>query len=245
MKMKQLLYGSLFLVGSLSACSSGDKSEKQKEGIIVPAAETEEKVIFEYDFSSELDPELWKVEMENQPNSSVTVKDDKLVLDTKGGVTVWLDKKLEGDIEITYERQVLMGDGVNDRLSDLNNFWMATDPHNENLFTRSGAFKEYDDLSMYYVGFGGNYNATTRFRKYHGDGEKPLLFDLDDEAHLLQPNHWYEIKIQVKDGVTKYWVDGKLFFEYTDEAPLTEGYFGFRSTFSRHEIDNLKIVQLD
>ncbi|GGF23280.1 hypothetical protein GCM10011339_09180 [Echinicola rosea] len=207
-------------------------------------AETD-KVLASEDFSTPLDSSKWKVEMDDLPNSSVAVEGGKLVLDTKGGVTVWLNQKLKGNIEITYKRQVVMADGTNDRLSDLNQFWMATDPENENLFTRGGKFAEYDSLSMYYVGFGGNYNGTTRFREYQGDGEKTLLFDLDDEDHLLKPNHWYTIKIKVEDGLVSYWVDGEKFFEYQDETPLTEGYFGFRSTWSRHEIDDLKIVRLE
>ncbi|MDN3669529.1 DUF6250 domain-containing protein [Echinicola jeungdonensis] len=236
---RHFIYG-LFLAGIFSACSQeGTEQKDRNEG------STPEKVIFQSDFSGELDPQTWKTEIEDPDSSKVVVIDGKLVLDSNAGVTVWLDKKLKGDIEITYQREVIMEEGVNDRLSDLNQFWMATDPRNENLFTRSGSFKEYDSLSMYYVGFGGNYNSTTRFRKYHGDGEKPLLFDLRDKAHLLQPNHVYDIKIKVDDGLVSYWVDDNLFFQYQDENPLEEGYFGFRSTWSRHAIDNLKIVQLE
>ncbi|AWW31191.1 methyltransferase [Echinicola strongylocentroti] len=224
----------------LASCGGSGKKTATREVTV----HTNE-VLVEEGFSKPLDSNRWKVEMDDQPNSLVTVKDGKLVLDTKGGVTVWLNQKLEGNIEITYKRQVVMADGTNDRLSDLNQFWMATDPRNDNLFTRGGKFQEYDSLSMYYVGFGGNYNGTTRFREYQGDGEKTLLFDLDDEAHLLKPNHWYTIKISVVDGLVSYWVDGEKFFEYQDETPLTEGYFGFRSTWSRHEIDDLRIISLE
>lgn len=230
----------IFIAGAfLASCGS---SESNKTTASEVAASN--KVLAAEDFSTPLDSARWKVEMDDLPNSSVSVKEGKLVLDTKGGVTVWLNQKLKGNIEITYKRQVVVADGPNDRLSDLNQFWMATDPRHENLFTRTGKFEEYDSLSMYYVGFGGNYNGTTRFREYQGNGEKTLLFDLDDEAHLLKPNHWYTITIKVEDGVVSYWVDGEKFFEYTDETPLEEGYFGFRSTWSRHEIDDLKIVRL-
>ncbi len=232
----------LLLACCFSACSTAEKDQQEEEKKL---SDETEKVIFQSDFSSDLDPEIWKLEIEDPDSSKVEVIDGELVLNTNAGVTVWLDKMLKGDIEITYQREVIMGEGVNDRLSDLNQFWMATDPRNENLFTRSGSFKEYDSLSMYYVGFGGNYNSTTRFRKYYGDGEKPLLFDLRDKAHLLKPNHVYDIKIKVQDGLISYWVDGDLFFQYQDESPLQEGYFGFRSTWSRQAIDNLIIVQLE
>ncbi|AGA77924.1 DUF6250 domain-containing protein [Echinicola vietnamensis] len=231
----------IFITGAfLASCGS---SESNKTTASEVAASN--KVLAAEDFSTPLDSARWKVEMDDLPNSSVSVKDGKLVLDTKGGVTVWLNQKLKGNIEITYKRQVVVADGPNDRLSDLNQFWMATDPRQENLFTRTGKFEEYDSLSMYYVGFGGNYNGTTRFREYQGNGVKTLLFDLDDEAHLLKPNHWYTINIKVEDGVVSYWVDGEKFFEYTDETPLEEGYFGFRSTWSRHEIDELRVISLE
>lgn len=199
------------------------------------------ELIYENDFTEPLDPESWVIEMEPEPNSSAEVIDGKLVLDTGAGVTVWLDKLLEGDLLITYRRTVVMEDGPNDRLSDLNQFWMATDPRNENLFTRGGSFAEYDSLSMYYAGIGGNYNSTTRFRKYQGDGEKTLLFDLDTEEYLLRPNHEYEVQIRVDGDQISYWLDGELFFHYRDPDPLQRGYFGFRSTWSRHEIDELRV----
>ena len=33
---------------------------------------------------------------------------------------------------------------------------------------RNGEFKNYNTLDLYYVGYGGNDNGTTRFREYHG-----------------------------------------------------------------------------
>lgn len=227
------------LLGLLGACG---KKETSEDGTL---GEEKKKVLFESDFSSHLNLDAWIVEMDSLPDSRVTVEDGKLVVDTKGGVTVWLKEKLKGNLEITYEREVVMEEGVNDRLSDLNQFWMATDPRDENLFTRRGKFGEYDSLRMYYVGFGGNYNTTTRFRKYHGDGRKELIYDLDDEAHLLQANHVYDIRIRVENGNVQFWVDNELFFDYIDSEPLTGGYFGFRSTWSRHKIDHLKIISLD
>lgn len=221
----------IFILSLLLSCS-GKKNTSE-----------EWKLVYESNFSKPLDPDIWKVEMDPQPNSSVQASNGKLLLDTKGGVTVWLNKILKGDIEITYRRKVLVDGAKNDRLSDLNQFWMATDPHHKNFFTRSGKFPEYDSLSMYYVGFGGNYNSTTRFRKYQGNGERTLLVELNGQNHLLKPNHEYQIKIRVQNGEVSFWVDGKRYFHYKDENPLQHGYFGFRSTWSRQEIDDLKIYQ--
>ncbi len=211
--------------------------------IFVLGCVNRETVIYHDDFNELLNSEIWKVEMDSLPGSNVFTKNGRLVLDTKGGVTVWLKKELSGNYIIEYERTVVLNGGNNDRLSDLNQFWMATDPKSLNLFTRNGRFEEYDSLLLYYVGFGGNSNTTTRFRKYLGNGEKNILNERND--FLLEANKLYKIKISVVDGVISYWVNGSCLFLFNDPEPFEKGYFGFRSTWSRHEIDNIKIYRLN
>jgi hypothetical protein len=202
------------------------------------------KFIYAADFKKRIDTSEWISEIEPKPGSSVYTKDGKLVMDTRGGVTVWLNKRLKGNIQIEFKRTVLMDGDNNDRLSDLNQFWMAEDPRNPNVFTRSGVFAEYDSLRLYYVGMGGNSNTTTRFRKYQGNGVKLLLQEYKDEAHLLKAGKKYAIKIIVKDGVTSFWVDDECYFTYADPDPLQEGYFGFRSVHSRQAIEDFRIYHL-
>jgi len=184
------------------------------------------------------------IEMAPAPNSSVYTAHGKLILDTKGGVTVWVNKRLEGNVKIEYKRKVLTENKINDRLSDLNTFWMAGDPLNPNLFTRNGVLERYDSLKLYYVGMGGNTNTTTRFRKYEGNGTRTLLQEYKDADHLLKKDKEYMITIIVKDGVSRYFVDDVLYFTYKDPNPITAGYFGFRSTWSRQEISQLRIYKL-
>ncbi|HEY6505750.1 MAG TPA: DUF6250 domain-containing protein [Chitinophagaceae bacterium] len=203
------------------------------------------KLIFSDDFNTTLDSNQWIAEIASQPDSKAYTKDGKLFLDTRGGVTVWLKKKLYGNIRIEAIRTVLVDSSTNARLSDLNTFWMATDPKNNDLFTRNGVLESYDSLQMYYVGMGGNSNSTTRFRKYQGTGERTLLKEFKDSVHLLRPNKRYTIVIEVIGTIVRYSVDGEVYFEYNDPAVLKEGYFGFRSTKSRQAIDNIKIYQLD
>lgn len=202
------------------------------------------RLICSADFSKPLDPRQWAVEAAPGESAAVYTQNDKLVLDTKHGVTVWLNRLFKNNIRIEYDRKVVMAGGVNDRLSDLNNFWMAKDPRNKNLFTRTGVLESYDSLQLYYAGMGGNSNRTTRFRKYEGNGERKLLQEYADADHLLQPNKTYHIAIVVKNGVTTYWVDGQCFFSYNDPSPLQEGYFGFRSTKSHQEISRVRVYQL-
>lgn len=202
------------------------------------------KLILLENFTGNLDKKHWITEIEPVGKSSVYTKNGKLIMDTAGGVTVWFNQKFWGNIRIEYDWKVLVDSGRNDRLSDLNQFWMAFDPGNANLFTRSGKFENYDSLALYYAGFGGNSNTTTRFRKYYGDGKKPLLKEYLDAAHLLKPNHSYHIIITVCKGKTTFQADGAVLFEWSDPQPLTSGYFGFRSTSARHAVSNFRVYQL-
>ncbi|WP_228892682.1 DUF6250 domain-containing protein [Pseudoduganella aquatica] len=186
----------------------------------------------------------WVAEYRAAPGSSITAAGGKLTMDLAGDATVWFKPRLSGDIQISYRRKMLMAGGANDRLSDLNQFWMASDPRNVNLFTRDGTFAQYDALSLYYMGMGGNTNTTTRFRKYDGKGQRVLLGDLADSEHLLLPNREYQIDIAVYQGCTRILVDGEPYFTYRDPEPLRSGHFGFRTTHSRQEISDFKVYQL-
>jgi len=209
-----------------------------------PKLLTAGKLIYEDRFSTTLDSSLWKVEMIDSAGDFVGNKKGKLILRTKNGVTVWLNKKLSGNIRISYDRKVILKGGALDRLSDLNQFWMASDPAQANLFTRDGILESYNNLRLYYVGMGGNYNTTTRFRKYDETGKRKLIAEYTDPSHLLIANKIYHIDLMVKDGIVSFWVDQHPWFSFHDSSVLTSGYFGFRSTKSNQEISHLRIYQL-
>ena len=223
----------LVFLSFVSACST----RKLQEQVVGYAPE---KLVCQDNFES---LENWVTETPVHPNSKVFVKDNKLTIDVAKGATVWFRQKLSGNYIIEYKRKVIVDGGANDRLSDMNQFWVATDPLNPKLFTRTGVFEEYDSLNLYYFGIGGNTNKTTRFRKYRG-GTKPLLQEYLDKEHLLEPNKEYLITTVVKDGLSEVYVDGERYFSYQDQEPLREGYFGFRTTWSRHQIRDFKIYLL-
>ena len=182
-------------------------------------------------------------EYARKPANLVANRDGRLTIDVDSGATVWFGKPLSGNVAISYTRRVVVAGGRNDRLSDFNHFWMARDPRNPNLFTRAGKFEDYDNLDLYYAGVGGNTNTTTRLRRY-GGGQRVLLQEHLDRAHLLQPNRDYRVEIQVYAGCTRMLLDGEEVFNYRDPQPLTGGYFGFRTTWSHQTIDDFKIHQL-
>ena len=148
----------------------------------------------------------WKVESES-PDYKVTFQGDTAEIVSPKGLTLWRKEKMSGKVTIEYDACVVVeSDG--DRLSDLNCFWMASDPqYPDNLWKRekwrSGIFLNCYSLQLYYLGYGGNHNSTTRFRRYDGDesgitnpkARPAILKEYTDAGHLLKPNHWYHIKI--------------------------------------------------
>ncbi len=184
--------------------------------------------------------------IEQQPGGTVIVRDGALIIEDAAGCTAWLRQKLTAPVEITYEVTVVSRGGPHDRVSDVNCFWMATDPQNPDTLPagRSGKFADYDELATYYVGMGGNENTTTRFRRYAGDGTKPLRpeHDLRDKQFLLEPNRTYRIKLVAADGQAEFWRDGEKILSFTDPSPLTSGWFAIRTVKSHLEIRNLRIA---
>ena len=189
---------------------------------------------------------------EQMPGGTVTVRAGALDIQDAGGSTIWLREKITAPVEITYEATVVMAGGAHDRLSDLNCFWMAVDPRAVDTppfaptHARTGKFPDYDSLFTYYVGYGGNKNATTRFRRYDGSSERPLLpeHDLNPNKFLLAPNHTYRIRLVARDGIAEYWRDGEKIFTFRDPAPLTSGWFAIRTVRSHLVIRNLRITPL-
>lgn len=203
-----------------------------------------EVLILNDDFSGKESAGNYIIEKSNKDTNAVQFRDGQMELDSEGGLTVWYREKLKGDIRISFDRMVVMAGGPHDRLSDLNQFWMANDPGDQ-LFKRTGGFREYDSLLMYYVGMGGNYNKTTRMRRYDGRGTLEMVGEYTDSAHLLKPNHWYHIDIITRKGINSFIVDGVKYFEYEDKNQIGSGWFAFRSTKSRQRIDNLKIYAIE
>ncbi len=192
----------------------------------------------------------WSVEQ--MPGGTVTTKDDALVIEDANGCTVWFRQKLTAPVEITYEVTVVSKGGPRDRVSDMNCFWMASDPAATNGcpfssgHQRTGRFSDYDSLFTYYVGYGGNENTTTRFRRYNSTTNRPLLpeHDLRDKRFLLEPNETYRIRLVARAGVAEFWRDDEKIFSVSDPTPLTRGWFGLRTVKSHLIVRNLKIREL-
>lgn len=194
----------------------------------------------------------WKVESES-PEYKVTFKGDTAEILSPKGLTLWRKEKMQGAVTIEYDACVMDEGKPGDRLSDLNCFWMASDPQSpDNLWkrekSRSGIFQNCYALQLYYLGYGGNHNSTTRFRRYDGNeagikdaaARPAVLREYTDEAHLLKPNKWVHIKITNEGNRVRYYIDGERLVDFRDASPLTSGWFGFRTTLSRTRITNFR-----
>lgn len=209
-------------------------------------------------YKDDFDKDLSHWVVEQTPGGKTKLIDGKLDIDDaagptdKGGCTVWFKEKLSGRVLIEYDATMIEQGGPNDRISDLNCFWMAIDPkHPEDLFVeskeRGGAFKKYDGLRLYYVGYGANENATTRFRRYPGDGTRPLdkeKGDLRDAKFMNVGNKTAKIQLIADGERIQFLRDGEIVFDMTDKAPFREGWFGLRTTRSHMKIDNFRVYRL-
>ncbi len=227
----------LLLIINLSACVQKREVEKTS----LSTEEDKLKLIFSDDFEN--DTKQWITEFENPNSSNLKVINGKLDLSSTAGATVWFKNKLKGNLIITYNVTIVDKGGLTDRVSDMNTFWMATNPKDENLFKQDGKFSSYDHLNLYYAGIGGHNNTKTRFRKYEGSGSKDILKEYTDEAHLLVGNKEYRIKIIINNNLIQYYLDDNLYWEFNDLSNYKEGYFGFRTTNSHQLYENFRVFK--
>lgn len=191
----------------------------------------------------------WRIESEGP--HKLTFHGDTAEITAPKGLTLWRKEKMSGRTTVEYDAQVV-AESPSDRLSDLNCFWMASDPQAPDIWKRmskrGGVFANCYGLQLYYMGYGGNHNSTTRFRRYNGDERgitdeayRPaILKEYTDSAHLLRPGRWYHVKITTDGLRTQYFIDGERLVDYRDPQPLTSGWFGFRTTLSRVRITNFR-----
>jgi hypothetical protein len=194
----------------------------------------------------------WQVESE-APDYRVSFSGDTVELLAPKGLTLWRREEMRGDVTIEYDACLVDEGAAGDRVSDLNCFWMASDPQAprdilKHSKERSGVFVNCYALQLYYMGYGGNSNTTTRFRRYTGDqagvteaAHRPaVLVEYTDAAHLNVPNRWRHIRLTAHEGQVCYEIDGERLVDYRDPQPLTSGWFGFRTTWARVRLTNFR-----
>jgi hypothetical protein len=241
--------GTVKLKTLLLACCAAGAVAATDSSPIAPSADSRLRLgrtLYSDDFRFGL--AHWALESE-QP-ARVTATGGVLDIDTPAGLTLWFRAELRGPVLIEYQAAAVSAGGPNDRVSDLNCFWMATDRHAPTGppdAARSGAFAEYNNLLSYYVGLGGNGNTTTRFRRYIGsETERPLLPENDRTApdELLRSNLFQTIRLVADDRLIQYYRDEQRLFEYDDPHPYTHGWFAIRTTKSHLRIRHFRVYRL-
>lgn len=228
----------LVLITAFSSCSNSS--------ITINGEEVETQLIYNEDFNEHINN--WTTEQ--REGGTVKLLGNKMDIDDANGCTVWFNQELTGNIMIEYDAIVIDNGGKNDRVSDLNCFWMARDSENTHFFanstTRGGKFQNYHNLKLYYVGLGGHNNTKTRFRRYAGGGERPCLpeHDLSDEQYLITANQPNTIRLIVYNGQVQYYRNNQLIYDFYDEHPYTNGYFGIRTYKNHMTVDNFKVFKL-
>ena len=192
-------------------------------------------------------PDMWVIE--DQDGESGFVKEG-IEIKNYAGVSIWFKPKLKAPIKIEYTITMLEGDTRYDRISDLNALWMAHDPNSpDNLFApelkRTGRFSQYHHFKLYYAGMGVHNNTKTRFRRYDGNIERPLLPEHDLLGkHLLEVNTPYRIKIISTETGTQIYRNNEIIYDIQDEQAYTQGWFAFRSYRSHQLITDFQVTQL-
>ena len=203
-------------------------------------------VLFEDNFREGL--AQWQVETERPGKISASL--GVMNIDVPAGATVWFKPEIAGPVAIVFDATVISARGLNDRVSDLNCFWMARNRDDTTpvfAHRRSGKFEDYNDLLTYYVGLGGNNNTTTRFRRYIGDPvQRPLLpeHDLSSADALLVANRSQTITLIANGHQVEYWRGSKRLIRFNDDAPYTRGWFAFRTTHSHLRIESFRVYSL-
>ncbi|PSU65869.1 DUF6250 domain-containing protein [Photobacterium phosphoreum] len=201
-------------------------------------------------YSDKFDTSLSQWVIEKMDASVVDIKQGEMDINDDGGTTVWFKHNIAVPSVIEFEGKVVVAGGKNDRGTDLNFFWMAQEPGSTDFFAKStwrgGDMRKYDPMQLYYIGYGANDNSTTRFRRYPGDGTRPLLpqYDVVDEVFMNVPNTHTKIQIVSLDEGTYVYANGKQLYFIDGEKDFKQGYFGFRTWKSHVAIDNFKVYSL-
>jgi hypothetical protein len=221
-RIQRAFVGAITLAAALPAWSQATPPDKRLHT---------GKLLYADDFRHGLSS--WKVEMEE--SGRVSTKAGRSTRCT-AGVTVWFRPRLEGPVMIQYQATVVSAGGPNDRVSDLNSFWMATDPRSpDDLFARMQREAPVHFSPQRNLPDEGGFWSITRFDDVRAVSRDHRTFSSERylcRATPLQGHHRQQDpnRTLIADGhLIQYWCDEEKIFEMTDPQPYTSGWFGIRT----------------
>jgi hypothetical protein len=146
------------------------------------------ELLYQDDFSQGL--ANWAAELEMP--GRIEAKDGRLIIEVPAGLTLWFRPQLDGPILIQYDATMVRAGGTNDRVSDLNCFWMATDSRSPDRFfatKRSGKFSDYDPPGV----------LCRTGRKFRLRSPHPVLSEWQPDLRLSGPGAVYAGSFRVPD----------------------------------------------
>lgn len=136
------------------------------------------------------------------------------------------------------------------RVSDINCFWMATSPHDPDLFApghgRTGKFTTYDTLKNLLRRRRRERQLHHQIPSLHRHRDRPLLpeHDLSKPEHMIVPDKEYSIRLIAAGNRAQYYRDGELLFDFEDPEPLEKGHFAFRTVNSHLVVDDFAVYEI-
>lgn len=239
-----------FLVVLLSCLFIGITAAGGAQTVTVDTVQMEVEPLAADSFDGDLQD--WVVE----GNSRAYTNEGKLHIETpeKGYATVWYKVPFEGNQLIRFKARVLPPG----QASNINFFFCASLPDEGDFFApqRTGAYNEYHDINNYTMTFTGRRDdrredgtlaapGYMRLRKNPGFNlvDENLAFkaeiEIDYDIAILKVGK--RIKVFVNDVPALDWWD---YSRTGTDVSHAGGYAGFRTFWSRLEIDEFEVYQI-
>jgi len=168
--------------------------------------------------------------------------------------TVWNRTVFKGNVRVEFDAHVIASvPGVN----NVNFFFLYSDPSGKPLYeTRSsradGDYSRYHQMNGYIVTF---LQGQEKIRKYHPDGTSKARFRMrrcpgfklidENHDHHCREGVTYHLAVTKRGDRITYAVDGTVYVQAVDPAPLSEGMIGLRTFRTELWWDNIKVIALD
>ncbi|MFC2076686.1 DUF6250 domain-containing protein [candidate division KSB1 bacterium] len=178
------------------------------------------------------------------------IDDGELCLDGRGPSILWCRIPFRGKISIEYTARAILGLGGNDRLSDLNFYWMTSHRSKQmdvQQFFESRSAGELDpdgNYRAYRLENGGDDNRVTRLVRFDPDSGRTVLVEYRDRNLLLEPNQDYRYRLLIGYWLLEVYRDDELVLRIDDPNLITPGYFGLASQDSHVHFDNVRVDYL-